>query len=103
MVEIRTQSAECRMQKGVFLRSAFCILFLYFCVLPSPALALRIISLLPSNTEILESLGAGSEVVGVTRYDRRLLREPSTASVGDFMHPDVERIVSLKPDLIVAG
>jgi iron complex transport system substrate-binding protein len=63
----------------------------------------RVVSLLPSNTEILESLGAGGEIVGTTRYDAILKREPRIKNVGDFMQPNMETIVSLRPDLIVAG
>jgi iron complex transport system substrate-binding protein len=77
----------------VFLLSALC----------SPSWALRIVSLLPSNTEILVSLGAGPEVVGVTRFDALLPQVGPAGDIGDFMHPNMERIVSLKPDLIVAG
>jgi iron complex transport system substrate-binding protein len=68
-----------------------------------PAQALRIVSLLPSNTEILEALGAADDVVGVTRFDSLLTRKPGMGDIGDFMHPNMEKIVSLKPDLVVAG
>jgi iron complex transport system substrate-binding protein len=68
-----------------------------------PAYALRIVSLLPSDTEILEALGAGNDLVGVTRFDTLLTRKPGMGDIGDFMHPNMEKIVSLKPDLIVAG
>jgi iron complex transport system substrate-binding protein len=72
-------------------------------LLGSPSWALRIVSLLPSNTEVIEALGAGDEVVGVTRFDGLLKRNPKVGDIGDFMHPNMEKIVSLKPDLIVAG
>jgi iron complex transport system substrate-binding protein len=68
-----------------------------------PAWALRIVSLLPSNTEILESIGAGSDVVGVTRYDGMLKRRKDVTPVGDLMTPNMEQIISLQPDVIVAG
>ena len=64
---------------------------------------MRIVSLLPSNTEILDALGAGSEVVGVTPHDTPNPLFPNRANVGDLLHPNIERIVALKPDLIVAG
>ncbi len=77
--------------------------FLFFVLFALPAHARRIISLLPSNTEILESVGAGEEIVGVTRFDDLLKKSTAVTSIGDFIHPNVEKIVSLKPDLIVAG
>src|SRR5438132_5942402 len=75
-------------------------LFFYTSLVVSPLSAARIISLLPSNTEILEALGAGGEVVGITRFDRPA---PGREVVGDFFQPNVEKIVSLKPDLILSG
>lgn len=77
-----------------FVLHAICIL------LCRPSYAQRIVSLLPSNTEILEAIGAGNEVVGVTIF------ESSSATreyVGDLIHPNIEKIVSLKPDLIAGG
>lgn len=63
----------------------------------------RIVSLLPSHTEILFDLGAGDQVVGVTNYcdypDAALQKE----KIGDFIHPNFEKIIFLKPDLVLAG
>jgi iron complex transport system substrate-binding protein len=67
-----------------------------------PVWALRVVSLLPSNTEIIEALGAGDEIVGVTLFDRDYAVK-GRASVGDFLNPSLEAIVGLKPDVIVAG
>lgn len=63
----------------------------------------RIISLMPSNTEILFDLGAGDSVVGVTSYCDYPEAAKQKEKVGDFIHPNFEKIVSLKPDLVVAG
>src|SRR5688572_14252902 len=86
------------------IRSHWLLMFAVFLclLLPSPGVTgvSRIVSLLPSNTEILESLGVGSAIVGVTIFDRD---EPGRARVGDLVHPHMEKIVSLKPDLVVAG
>ncbi len=79
----------------------FCLLTFAICLLTCRlSLSARIVSLLPSNTEILESLGSGDEIVGVTRFDR-----PASGRVvvGDFFQPNLEKIISLKPDLIVSG
>lgn len=65
-----------------------------------PLQGARIVSLLPSNTEILDAVGAGDEVVGVTRFDRPI---NGRAVIGDFFQPNLEAISGLKPDLIVAG
>lgn len=61
----------------------------------------RIVSLAPSATENLFAIGAGRLVVGVTSacdYPPQVKKLPQ---VGDFMKPSLERIASLKPDLIV--
>jgi len=75
-------------------------LFLYSLLSVSPVRAARIVSLLPSNTEILDALGAGGDIVGITRFDRSVT---GRTVVGDFFQPNLETIVSLKPDLIVSG
>jgi iron complex transport system substrate-binding protein len=62
----------------------------------------RIISLAPSITEILFDLGLNEEIAGVTEfcdYPEAVLSKPR---IGGFVNPDIEKIVSLKPDLIIA-
>lgn len=62
----------------------------------------RIVSLVPSVTASLYDLGAGDRLVGVTDY----CRPPETVEVrrvGGTRNPDVEAIVALAPDLIVAN
>ena len=68
-------------------------------VLRSPAH--RIVSLAPHTTEMLFAAGAGSYVVGVTEYSDYPPEAARIASVGSGVSPDIERIVALKPDLIV--
>jgi ABC-type Fe3+-hydroxamate transport system substrate-binding protein len=63
--------------------------------------AQRIVSLIPSFTEDLCAIGAGPQLVGVSKYSdipcaRGLPR------VADFQSVDAERIVALHPDLVVA-
>ncbi|MEM6795472.1 MAG: helical backbone metal receptor, partial [Acidobacteriota bacterium] len=65
----------------------------------------RIVSLLPSLTEMLFAVGAGEQVVGVTEY---CTYPPETArleKVGGYVPASmsVERIVALRPDLVIAG
>jgi ABC-type Fe3+-hydroxamate transport system substrate-binding protein len=64
--------------------------------------ARRIISLVPSVTEALFALGGGDAVIGVTRY----CTEPAAAlarveRVGGTKNPDVQRIIALRPDLVL--
>lgn len=63
----------------------------------------RIISLAPSNTEILYALGLGDRVVGVTDYDDYPPEVKQKQSVGGFADPNLEKVVSLSPDLILAA
>lgn len=69
----------------------------------------RIVSLAPSNTEILFALGLGNRVVGVTDYCNyppevvKLKKEGKIVSVGGFSTINVEKVVALKPDLVVAA
>ena len=62
----------------------------------------RIISLSPSNTEILFALGLEDKVVGVTEYCNYPPEALNKAKVGGFSTPDIEIIISLQPDLILA-
>ncbi len=68
--------------------------------LPSPAA--RIVSLAPHATELLFAAGAGAKVVGVSEYSDHPAEAKRLPSVGGSLQLDLERIVALKPDLIVA-
>jgi iron complex transport system substrate-binding protein len=61
----------------------------------------RIISIIPSTTEMLFAMGAGSRVVGVGNFDRYPPEALTRSKVGGLIDPDVERIIALKPDLVV--
>jgi iron complex transport system substrate-binding protein len=61
----------------------------------------RIISLIPSTTEMLFAMGAGPRVIGVSNFDRYPPEALTRTKVGGLIDPDVERIISLKPDLVV--
>ena len=62
----------------------------------------RIISLVPSATEMLFAIGAGPRVVAVSSYDRYPPEVDRLPRVGALVDPDVERILSLRPDLVIA-
>jgi iron complex transport system substrate-binding protein len=61
----------------------------------------RIVSIIPSTTEMLFAIGAGPRVIGVGNFDRYPPEALTRAKVGGLIDPDVERIISLKPDLVV--
>jgi iron complex transport system substrate-binding protein len=63
----------------------------------------RIISLAPSNTEILFALGLGGKVLGVTDYCDYPPEALNKTKVGGYANPDVEKIVALDPDLILVA
>lgn len=62
----------------------------------------RIISLVPSSTEILYALGLGEKIVGVTTYDDYPEEVKSIEKIGD-LKVNTEKVVSLNPDLIIAN
>ena len=64
--------------------------------------AQRIVSLAPHATELLFAAGAGNQVVGVSEYSDFPAAAKQLPSVGGSGQLDIERIASLKPDLIVA-
>lgn len=63
-----------------------------------------VVSLVPSVTESLFELGMGQRLVGVTDYCTRPADAVRYLSrVGGTKTPDIERIIGLKPDLIIAN
>ena len=64
----------------------------------------RIVSLAPSNTEILFALGAGMQVVGRDSFSDFPAEAKSVKDIGGSMGKyDTEAILALKPDLVLAG
>lgn len=62
----------------------------------------RIVSLAPSSTEILFFLGLGEKVVGDTTYCNYPEAAQNCTKVGGFADPSLEKVVALKPDLVLA-
>ena len=60
----------------------------------------RIISLVPALTEMLFAIGAGPQVVAVSSYDTYPPAAATRPRVGALLDPDVERVLSLTPDLV---
>lgn len=63
----------------------------------------RIISLAPANTEILFALGLGEKVVGITNVCNYPSQTKEKEKIGDYDNPNLERIIELRPDLILAS
>ena len=63
----------------------------------------RIISLAPSNTEILYALGLGDKLVARTDYDNYPPEVTQKPSIGGFSTPNIEQIVAMNPDLVLAA
>ncbi|HEX7794635.1 MAG TPA: ABC transporter substrate-binding protein [Vicinamibacterales bacterium] len=61
----------------------------------------RIISLVPATTEMLFVMGAGNRIAGVSDYDRFPPEVEKLPKVGGLIDPNVERVISLKPDLVI--
>ncbi|MEO7192569.1 MAG: ABC transporter substrate-binding protein [Vicinamibacterales bacterium] len=61
----------------------------------------RIISLVPAATEMLFAMGAGPDVAGVSSYDTFPPEVQSRPKVGALVDPDFERMLTLRPDLVV--
>jgi len=61
----------------------------------------RIVSLVPAVTEMLFAIGAGPQVVAVSSYDQDPPEVKALPRVGALVDPDVERILSLRPDLVI--
>jgi len=65
---------------------------------PAPT---RIISLIPAVSEMLFAIGAGPRVVAVSSFDDYPADVRELPRVGALLDPDLERILSLRPDLVV--
>jgi iron complex transport system substrate-binding protein len=61
----------------------------------------RVVSLIPATTEMLFAMGAGDRVAAVGSYDHYPPEVERLPRVGALLDPDVERIIALRPDLVV--
>jgi len=68
----------------------------------SRASASRIVSLVPALTEMLFAIGAGPQVVAVSSFDEFPPQVKSLPRVGALLDPDMERILALRPDLVLS-
>jgi iron complex transport system substrate-binding protein len=67
-----------------------------------PDVPTRIVSLAPNITEVLYALNLGDRIVGVTRFSDYPKEAKQKPKVGTYVNFNIEKIVALKPDLIIA-
>jgi iron complex transport system substrate-binding protein len=65
--------------------------------------ATHIVSLAPANTEIAYAIGAGDKMAAGTSYDDYPEEAKALPKIGDFSNPNVEKIASYEPDLVLAA
>ena len=88
-----------------------CVLFLVALVAPgcgrdrkgAPSAVARVVSLSPSTTEAMFAIGAGSELVGRSRYCDYPPAALPLPVVGGYVDPSIEAILALRPDLVVGA
>ena len=61
----------------------------------------RVISLIPATTEMMFAMGAGERLVAVGSYDKFPPEATRLPKVGALLDPDTERILSMRPDLVL--
>ncbi|AOM42971.1 vitamin B12 ABC transporter substrate-binding protein BtuF [Xenorhabdus hominickii] len=76
--------------------------FLYSFNAPLYASASRVISLAPSTTELAYAAGLGEQLVAVSAYSDYPEAAKKLEQVADWQGINIERIIALKPDLILA-
>ena len=62
----------------------------------------RVISMAPSNTEIIVDLGMADKLVAIDRHSADIAGLPAGLPQMDFFNPDAEAITGMEPDLIIA-
>jgi iron complex transport system substrate-binding protein len=94
------------MNKSRFIvhRSSFIVLLAFSCARPqqTPREIHRVVSLAPNITEMVFALGCGQRIVGTDNFSDYPAAAKRLPKVGG-VEPDVEKIVALHPDLVVAS
>lgn len=67
-----------------------------------PSQPQRVVTLAASLTEMVFAIGAGPRVVGVESFSNFPPEVEALPKIGSYIHPEVERIVALRPDLCLA-
>ena len=68
-----------------------------------PARVERVVSLAPNLTEIVYAIGAGDRLIGDTEFCNFPPEAARVAKVGDTLHPSVERILALRPQVVLVS
>lgn len=84
---------------GLWLLTVF---FNLNCTQPTPKIPKRIVSLVPSITEIIFALGREEYLKGNTIYCDYPEPAKQIYKVGDFSNPSLEKIVNIKPEIVFA-
>lgn len=63
----------------------------------------KVISLTPATSELMFALGAGDRLVGRTDYDNYPAQITSVPAVATFQGVEMEKVVNIGPDLVLAG
>lgn len=84
-------------------RLSYCLCLILLCAFSahSEPACNRIVSLAPSITEVLFSIGLGKHVVGVTKFDHFPKEVEQISRIGGFLDLNTELVVALRPDLII--
>jgi len=68
-----------------------------------PSTVDRVVSLAPNLTEIVFAIGAGNRLVGRTSYCDFPPEAKAVAEVGDTLHPNLERMIAVKPQVVLVS
>jgi len=90
-------------QRTVSIVACSLLLVAIFCDRKEQPQPYRIVSLSPAMTEILFSLGAQDKIAGVTTFCNFPEQAKEIRKVGDFSNPSLERIIGLKPHLVIVN
>lgn len=91
------------MRRSILFSSLVVIFICFSQPIPShSAKKLRIISIAPSVTEILFSLGLDNQIIGVSSFCNYPPEAKDKEKIGSFSQPSIEKIIFLKPDIIFA-
>jgi iron complex transport system substrate-binding protein len=63
----------------------------------------RVVSLAPNLTEIVFAVGGGDSLIGNTTYCDFPVEARSIEKVGDTLHPSLERIIALRPQVVLVS
>jgi iron complex transport system substrate-binding protein len=68
---------------------------------PAPQIPQRIISVVPSATEMLFAFGLADRVIAVGDYDQLPTGSGDKPRIGGLLNPNIEKIIEYKPDLVI--